>query len=293
MKRILLSLFLLLAVASCAPSGQNASKNPDVVVSIPPYVFLVQEIAGDTLTVASALGEFFDPHNGEVKPSQMKMVQNATLFIGVGESYEQKLVNAILSSANKVKILEMDQRVPLLAMSQDTRFVDPCSSLKYPKVETKDLHFWLSPSHLVLQVNVLVEALSELKPEYKTFYEDNGKVLIEQIQALNDLLKQQLRPYEGKAIMISHAALGYFCHDYHLTQIAIECEGKSPLPKDVEKTLALAKKEEVICAFTAPQFDNKGAELIAKDLGVPIYSFNPLAEDILTTLETLGNAIAR
>ncbi|MCB1085373.1 MAG: zinc ABC transporter substrate-binding protein, partial [Chlamydiia bacterium] len=97
----------------------------------------------------------------------------------------------------------------------------------------------------------------------------------------------------GKTIMVSHAALGYFCKDFDLKQVAVECEGKSPLPREVEQIIAFAKSHEIICLFTAPQFNNRGAEIIAKDLGIRIEKFDPLASNPLNTIELVAHTIAQ
>jgi len=78
-----------------------------------------------------------------------------------------------------------------------------------------------------------------------------------------------------------------------LIQIAVECEGKSPLPQNISYALELARRDEAICSFIAPQFDNKGAEAVGRALHLRIVSFDPLAENILETLEDLGNAITQ
>lgn len=292
MKR-LIAIVMVIFLTGCSMGETPVKEASDVVVSIPPYVSLVKAIVANTLTVESALGTNFDPHTAEATPSQMRTVQNATLFIGVGEGYEQKLLSAIREGTKEVKILEMDEHIPLLSYGKDTHFVDPCRDTSLPHSGSKDLHFWLGPKSLVPQVEVLVDALSKLRPQHQSLYEENGRALIQKIQALDRHLQEKLSPFQKRAIIVSHPALGYFCHDYDLVQIAVECEGKSPLPQRVSRIFDLARNSDVICVFTAPQFDNKGAELVAKKLNLRVASFDPLAENLLETIEEIGKAIAQ
>lgn len=284
MKR-LIAIITVIFLTGCSLETVRVKETPDVVVSIPPYVFLVQDIVGSTLSVSALLGANFDPHSAEVTPRQMKMVQNAHLFVGVGEAYEQKLLSVIGEEAKGVHILKMNERIPLLSYPEDTHFVHTCHA------QSTDLHFWLGPKSLISQVEVLIDALCQLKPEHQKMYQENGKALIKKIQNLDQQLENKLRPYEGRAIVVSHAALGYFCHDYNLIQIAVECEGKSPLPQNISYAFDLARRYEAICSFIAPQFDNKGAEAVGKALHLRIVSFDPLSENIFETFEDLGNAI--
>ncbi|MBF5059927.1 metal ABC transporter substrate-binding protein [Candidatus Neptunochlamydia vexilliferae] len=280
MKRVLSILCLLFGLVSCQNEAPKPREKPLIVTSIPPYVSLVKELVGETMDVKSALGSNFDPHEVEISPCQMKAVQEATLFIGVGQHYEKKLIG------KKKEILQLDQRIPLMTYGRDTRFIG-----EEAHAHSKDLHFWLGPKQLPLQVSVIARALIDLAPDNQALYEKNRKTLIDKINTLIRNTQGKLNPFEGKGIIVSHSSLGYFCADFGLVQIAVESEGKSPLPKDATEVLKAADDADVIVVFTAPQFHNKGAELIAKELNLPIKSFNPLAEDVLGTIEQLANDI--
>lgn len=268
-------LIVLLALGGCQRAPENALKKPLVVTSIPPYVSLIQAIVGETMVVESAIGPNLDPHTVEITPRQMQKLQHASLFIGVGEGFEDRLIAAIKEYSQGLTILKLNQETPLLQSEGK-----------------EDLHFWLSPQSLALQTEILVQALQKLNPEESELYRVNGEMLLAKIEEINHEIATILAPFSGKSIIVSHAALGYFCHDYHLIQIPVEHEGKSAGPKDADRVLKLAEKSDVICVFTAPQFDNKGAELIAKKLDLRIESFDPMSKDILETLLQIAYAIA-
>jgi len=293
MKKFLSIFLLIVFLASCQSAAPRDSGKPFVVTSIPPYVSLVQTIVGDTMTVASALGESFDPHTTEITPSQMKKVQNANLFIGVGEAYENKLIMAINRGAGSVAVLELDKKVSLLSFSHDTSAVDACHDVNLHMGDAKDLHIWLGPQILIPQVSAMVEALSILNPDHADQYSENGKALIKKIKGIAQNLQEELYLFQKKAIIVSHPALGYFCHEYNMTQIAVECEGKEPLARDATNILRFAKNSDVVCVFTAPQFNNRGAKLIAEKLNLRVESFDPLAPDPLETIQQIAKAITK
>lgn len=287
-------LFAFIALAcSCQTKSEKVPGKPFVVTSIPPYAGLVREIVGDTMVVVAALSGSFDPHTSEPTPSQMKTVQDSDLFIGVGEGYEKKLLGAIREGKKQIPILEINEKIPLLSYSEDTSFINACAHNHNHdhSNHSKDLHFWLSTKSLALQVNVILEPLVDLLPENKALYEKNAAELLKRIEALDQTLEPKLKEYEGRSIIVSHAALGYFCDDFHLVQISIECEGKSPLPHTLTHILEEAEKSNAICVFTAPQFDNRGAELVAEKLNLRIESFDYLSEDVLQTIEHIADAI--
>lgn len=293
MKRLCSFLLGIFFLASCQSSSTQDKGKPLVVTSIPPYVSLVKAIVGDSMTVTSATGGNFEPHTSEVTPRHMKAMQNADLFIGIGEPYEKKLLNAINQGSHHVHSLELAQKVPLLSFSEDSHVVNACHGSSESHQGGEDRHIWLGPDSLILQVNHLIEAVSLLNPEMAYEYDRNGKALIAKIRKLIENLQEELRPFQKRAIIISHPALGYFCHEFHLLQIAVECEGKEPLPRDAANILRFAKNADAICVFTAPQFNNKGAEMIAQQLNLRVENFDPLNEDPLATIQHVANAITQ
>ena len=154
-----------------------------------------------------------------------------------------------------------------------------------------DNHFWLSPHLLKLQAALIANELAQLLPAKKALFLDNLSLYLNTIDTLNLKITTLLAPFQGKAILTSHAALGYFCHDYHMVQLTIEYEGKSPLPQTVSRVVEEAKRIGTECAFTFPGHDNKGTLLIAKELGIKVYEIDPLAENVLKTIETIANDI--
>ena len=74
-------------------------------------------------------------------------------------------------------------------------------------------------------------------------------------------------------------------------QIAVECEGKSPRTQSVNRVLALAKNYDVKCVFTSPQYNNKGALLVAEKLNLKTYEVDPLDLDPLQTIQKVVDDI--
>jgi zinc transport system substrate-binding protein len=126
-------------------------------------------------------------------------------------------------------------------------------------------------------------------PEHASLYQHNLLEFQKKMTALDVEISQLLHPVEGHAIIVSHPSLGYFCSDYHLIQISIECEGKTPLPSDLKQIFSLSKQYPVLCVLTQEQFDNKGAITIAQKLQLPLHSINPNDPDYFENIHTLVN----
>ena len=287
MKYLYPFLILALLLLGCDRSPGALNSKPVVVTSIPPYAFLVKSIVGDRVEVNSATGGDFEPHTSEITPSQMKVMQHADLFIGIGEPYEKNLLNAMNQGKRKLKAVALDQTLSLLTFGSDTKELHSCSSN-----DLYDRHIWLSPEALIPQVSAIVQALSQLTPDGAEEYQKNGEALTQKLSILSANLHQQLEPFQNRSILISHPALGYFCHEFQIEQISVECEGKEPLPGDLSRLLTHLEQADLICVFVAPQFHNKGAELLAKQLKLRVEKFDPLQENPLATIQEIADSIS-
>lgn len=101
-----------------------------------------------------------------------------------------------------------------------------------------------------------------------------------------------LNPLANRTILVSHPAYAYFCRDYNLTQLSIEFEGKDPMPQQLTKILETARDLKVKKIFIQPQFQNKGAKLIAKELDAELITLDPYSEDYFEMMREIGNRIA-
>ncbi len=260
---------------------------PLVVVSVFPYVSLVKAIGGDTVRVASAVSKNFDPHTNEPLPSQIKMIQNCSLWVGIGEPYEKKFLSALSHSRQKTMILELNKKISLLNY-HDTTYLSSCSKGHHHEdLNMQDPHFWLSPKRLIPQANQIANALMALNPKQALFYKKNLKKYVKEVEKLNLYVSEKLKPFEKKSLVVSHPFLGYLCHDYNLTQIALECEGKSLSLAEINALLTLIKKSDVIAVFTAPQFDNRVAILVAEKMHFPLYQVDPMGDSPIEIIENL------
>jgi len=269
---------------------EKKGEKPIVLVSVPPYVSLVKSLAGDCVEVHAAMSPGFDPHLNEITPKQAMNIQKCDLWIGIGEAYEQRLVNALRHEKKDVHILQLNDTVDLLSFAGDANSAD-FAFFVLPTHSSQDLHFWMSPLRLIDQARAISAALSALMPKQTALYDQKLSECIREIHSFDTKISEQLKPYAKKGLLVSHPFLGYFCHDYNLSQISVECEGKSPTAEWAQSILSLAAQRDVHCAFVSLQHPSKGACLVAERLKLKTHAIDPLGEDPLDTIQKVVDAI--
>jgi zinc transport system substrate-binding protein len=138
----------------------------------------------------------------------------------------------------------------------------------------------------------MTESLCHLFPESASLFQERSNHLIQELKALDQETAQQLQSVHGDAILVSHPAFGYYCRDYDLIQISVECEGKDPKPQDIKRVLADARKYHVTSILLQKQYNNRGTEAIAKDLNISVHEFDPYAFDYFTNMKILNTLVA-
>ena len=227
---------------------------------------MVEAIAGDAVSVKSFIQATDNPHTFSPTPRLLDQVQKASLWIGIGEPYEDRL------HAFHVRELDLSKNVNLL---------------------NNDRHIWMSLRLVIPQVELIAQTLGELFPEHAFEFKTNANKYIRKLKALDTLVTGSLKQFNGQALLVSHPAFYYFCYDYHLLEIPLEHQGKDPLPRQTADILQMAEATTFRCAFAVPQGSEKGIRLVAKQLGIPLYDFNPLAPDYLQNMQQLAQMIAQ
>lgn len=280
--KILFVLLLALGLVGCGkPQPAAPQAKPTVLVSIVPFAYFVQKIAGDTVNVEILVPRGADPHTYEPTPKQVAAAHNAKLWLRIDEPFEKKVLTVLRQTS--LKTLDLWENLPLLPLEEGHSHFEE---------EAQDRHIWLSPKLVKICSSRIFEALCEVSPENRTLYATNLREFERALDLLDKEIAERLAPLHDKAILVSHSAFGYFCHDYHLTQLALECEGKEALPQKISHLLKEAREQEVQCAIVQGQYGSKAVELVAKELDLPIFLNDPYAWDYLENLRTLSKMIA-
>jgi zinc transport system substrate-binding protein len=285
MKALFYKIFCLIALLgtfSCDKPVPQPTK-PTVLVSIVPYGYFVQKIAQDAVNIEIFVPRGADPHTYEPTPKQVETAHKAALWLRIGEPFEDKVLKVLQKKSEPLKSLEMWQELPLLELEEGSHHC--CGE------EAQDRHVWLSPKLAKTQALRIKETLISLYPEKKSFFEENCSKFLQELEELDQKIAHNLSSLKDRAILVSHAAFGYFCRDYALRQLSIENEGKEVLPQKITSTLKETKKARVRCVIIQGQ-GNKGAQMIAKKLDLPVFLIDPYAWDYLENLKTLSEVIS-
>ena len=303
MKKLLLASFIGLTTFAYA--------NVNAVVSILPQKTFVEAIGGDKVNVSLMVKPGNSPHSYEPKPSQMKDIAKADIYFAMGVEFENNWIPKFANQNKKMKIVSLAKGIKKIEMAEHSHDEDHEAHEDHKEHGHHDHddhkghehhdhdhggldpHVWTSPSNVKIIAKNIYKYLVKIDKENTSYYKANYEKFLTKIKNTDKQIKKILIDVDtGTKFMVFHPAWGYFAQDYGLTQIAIEAGGKNPKPKQVMHLIHEAKEEGVKAVFTAPEFSEKVARQIAKEVGVPVVKISPLNPKWSQNLIELAKAIA-
>ncbi len=312
-KMVLLVFVVLMALSA---NGMAADKN-SVFVSISPQKYFVEQISGDFLQVEVMVKPGDNPHTYEPKASQMKKLAQSSVYLAIGIGFEDAWLerfagvnpemNIVRTDAGIVK-REIDDHHPHDEDHEDgdhdqqegyeeSHHEEERHANEYEhdahQESTQDPHIWLSPVLVKKQAKTIADTLIDLYPQQQRIFEQNLADFLARIDQLDQQLRVALKGKEGMKFIVFHPSWGYFADTYELEQVAIEIEGKTPKPAQLQELIEHARAERVTAVFVQPQFSAKSAETLAREIGGTVILIDPLAEDWLSNLQRVAQQIEK
>ncbi len=312
-----LQMIFILFVAS------HVSASPiDVVVSIAPQKWLVEQIGGNLVSTSILIGKGQDPHSFQPRPKQIADLSNARLYFTIDMPFEKVIAKKVGHLKTGLKVLDISQNIHKSPMSdydhehgyhqteehhehgeshsdhnqkgdhQDHDLHQKEDHHEQEATQTLDPHIWLSPDLLKQMADTITDILMKEDPANRKQYQNNFDKLSKKLDNLHATIKKRLSPFAGSSFYVFHPSFGYFAKTYRLKQEAIEMGGKSPTPRQLQSLIKKARDEGAKIIFVQPQFDPQSGTAIAAAINGQVVPLDPLAEDVDSNLLMIADKIA-
>lgn len=255
--RLFLTLILIMFLSSC---NRNDEANGNVlIVTIEPYRFLVETIAGDMWVVKTVVPKGNNPETFDPTPRDMLSVSGSKAYFMVGDLGFEKVW--------KDDITELYPSMEVIDTSQG---IERCAG---------DPHLWTSPDNMSIIAHNVCEALCSLDSTGVVGYRKRLNSFNAMLDRTDSLINEQLKYSKEKSFLIYHPTLTYFANRYGFEQITIEHEGKEASLAHLRSVIDEAKDKEVKHILVQTDFDSKNSEVIANEIDADIYTIDPLSYD--------------
>lgn len=278
MKRIHCWIYLLLAIVGLsACQGKKEGGTRTISVTIEPQRYFAEKIAGDLFQINCVTPAGQSPETYDPTPQQMVQISQSQAYFRIGEiGFEQAWMKNLQSQNSDMVVFDLSEGMELIKNEEEAHEEGEAHHHHHHHGSV-DPHIWTSISGARVIAQNTCQAFIKLDPENQEIYRAGYQRLIEEIDSTEAEMKQLLQPLAGTAFIIYHPALTYFAREFGLKQLCIELDGKEPSPAQLKQLLEMATQSGAKVVFVQQEFDQKNAELIAKETGCRLVTINPLS----------------
>jgi ABC-type Zn uptake system ZnuABC Zn-binding protein ZnuA len=237
---------------------------------------VVRNVGGDAIQLDVLVPPGVDEHSFQSTPEDVTKVAQADVIFLNGAGLETFLEPLLRNAGKDVRQVSVSEGIQLLQSSA----VD-LHDQKGESNSSGDPHVWLDPNNVLIWVENIERALTELAPEYAADTKANAEGYRQALIDLDQWTKDQVSqlPFANRKLVSDHHIFTYFASRYNFQQAGAVIPSYSTLAEPTAKELAALedaiRQSGVRAIFVGNTSNPALAERVAQDTGVkvvPIYT---------------------
>lgn len=277
----ILTVFLLLCVPVLQSCQPKTTETPLVISTIKPVHALVYAVAGGdqgTLALHQLLPDGASPHHYALKPSDSRLLEQASAIFYVDEGLENFLSKSLSNLSAHTQRVALSQAPGIQHLAVRHQAASEHSHEHAHHEGGKDWHIWLNPLNAIAMTQRITQVLSEIDPSNREYYQRNAAQLIAQINATDTHISTQLAAIKTQPYLTFHDAWQHFDTHYGLKFAGAVTLDVSRLPgaRHVEEIRHLISERQAVCLFQEPQFSPALIKTLAEGTNLRIGELDPL-----------------
>lgn len=271
MRQFLYRILFGLALASMAAA---AHAKLTVVTTTADLAALAQTVGGDRVDVTSLARGTQDAHFVEAKPSMIRQLARADLFLVVGADLEIGWLQPLLETARNARVqpgtpgyLDLSTAVELLQKP-----TGPVSRAQGDVHARGNPHYWLDPRNGSRMAEAIARRLSELDPAHADAFRANRAAFERQLRERLASWQAQLAPLKGKPVISYHKSFVYLAHAFGF-DIVGEIEPKPGIPPNaahLQQLIERIRGQKIGLLIMEPYYERRSADYLREQTGIRI-----------------------
>lgn len=204
---------ILIMLSACTPTSPAAARLPMVVASTTIVANVVQVVAGNTIELVTLLPSGTDPHTYEPSPQDLTKIADAVLIFLNGAGLEEKMEPLIENVGSSGKVIQLSDGISL----QEGEADQSDETARSAETHTGgDPHVWTDPNNILVWVDHLETALSDMNPAQAALYQANAAQYRTELKTLDEWIKSEVAqiPPANRQLVTDHLEFTYFAKRY-------------------------------------------------------------------------------
>ncbi|HWQ05759.1 MAG TPA: metal ABC transporter substrate-binding protein [Feifaniaceae bacterium] len=287
---LLLCLLAAVALAACGSAQPSAQADDQLAVTVTFDAIkeFAEAVGGDQVAVSVIIPTGTEPHDFEPKAQDLVGLSSADVFIYNGLGMETWVDDAVSAAGNE-KLIVVDASTGADAIVN----TDEGEIAEHGQY---DPHLWLGIKGAETEITNIKDAFVAADPDNKDYYETNCADYIAQLETLFNEYSAKFATVEKKSFVTGHAAFGYLCRDFGLTQNSVEdvfAEGE-PSAQQLAELVEYCKQNGVTTIFAEEMASPEISQTLANEVGASVKTIYTMesAEDDLSYLERMADNLS-
>ena len=284
-------------------AGGPAYADLRVATSLTDLASVAESVGGKHVTVMSLCKGYEDPHFVPAKPSLMKAIQNADVFVSVGLELDGGWLPLVLPGSRNPRIQPgtpgfVDASEGVEVLEKPTGTVSRAEGDVHP---LGNPHYYTDPKNLEIVAGHLAAVFSALDPANAADYSSNAKAFDDRMEKALAGWAEKLAPYKGTEIVTFHKNFIYFAERFGLKLFGnVEPKpGIPPSPRHIAELAEAMKQAGVRVVLYQPYYDADASRDVAGKAGgvaveVPTeVGGTPEAKDVFSKFDVLVSSLVK
>ena len=287
---LLLSLAMLLSFAACSGSkaGGGGTGKLKVSVTFNALSEFAEAVGGDRVEVSTIIPDGTEPHDFEPKAQDLVGLSEAQVFVYNGLGLEAWAEDAVKAAGNK-SLIAVDA-------SKGVEPIENTGAAEKTEHGQYDPHIWLSLKCTETEIAGIRDAFIQADPTNKYYYEKNCADYTAKLESLYTEYAEKFSAAAKKSFVTGHAAFGYLCRDFGLTQMSVEdvfAEGE-PSAKQLTELVEYCREADVTTVFAEKLASPEVSQTLASEVGARVETIYTIesAEDNMSYLERMESNLS-
>ena len=232
-------------------TGPAAARPLEVVAAFYPLAWAATVVGGDAVEVSDLTPAGAEPHELELRPSQVVRIIDADLVIVMGAGF-QPSVEAVVAERQGATLSVFDA----LDVGRDPeRGADP--------------HVWLDVEQMGAIVDAISRALGDAAPDRRATFDHNADVVGAALNTLDREYAAALSSCAHRELITSHDAFGWLADRYGLITVPIAgvSPDAEPSAERLAELTALVAEYDATTIFAEVIVSPAIAETLASEVG--------------------------
>ncbi len=269
---LFLCLALVFSLNACASrntgktAGTAASQEGKLKVSVTFDAMkeFAAAVGGNRVKISTIIPDGTEPHDFEPKAQDLKSLNSASVFIYNGFGMEAWADQAVSAADN-----------PKLVVVEASKGADPIANTDKGAITEHgqyDPHLWLSLKGAKIEAENIRDGLIKADPDHAAEYRKNCSGFVGKLQTLYQEYSRKFQTVNKKSIVTGHAAFGYLCRDFGLTQNSVEdvfAEGE-PSAQQLAELIKYCRKNQVKTIFAEELASPEVSRTLADEVGAKV-----------------------